>query len=296
MWSTTLLVTVLVLAAATLRPDQILAGSAFERFAGYTDRACASRQLRAITPGDLSWEQETFEDRLSPHQKKRLASANLQAQRCAGSAGGLSCSTTETLDAMRRTGILPAFGHFACGHFAPVAHLEEQVNRPTLTSSSDVRRQNMQLPAAATVAAAILQHLDLDSFPNSTGARRQPTLRTPADYGLIRLEAFDDGWVQVSEPDKGWYMSTLVLEGSREAATLCFRDTGGNGASYRATQVLHVQLQADARWTALQIADRTDCRNNPPLPPASQPTQDVSHGAPTFIPHHTMPPHERSKS
>ena len=289
-------VMVFMLAAATLHSDQILAGSAFERFAGYADRACASRHLRAITPGDLSWEQETFEDRLSQHQKKRLASANLQGRRCAGSAGGLSCPTTETLDAMRRTGMLPAFGHFACAHFAPVAHLQEHVNRSTLTSSSEVRRQDVQIAPAGTAAAVILQHLDLNSFPNSTGARRQPTLRTPADYGLVRLEAFDDGWVQVSKPDDGWYMSALVLEGSQEAATLCFLDTGGNGANYRTTQVLHVQLQADARWTALQIADRTDCRNNPPLPAASPPTQDVSHGAPTFIPHHTMPPHERSES
>ena len=283
---------VLAVAAAIPHPGQILAGSAFERFASYTDRACASRRLRWITPGDLDWEQETFEDQLRSYEKLRLASANREGVRCSQSKGGLACPTTATLDAMRRTGMLPAFSHFACTHLAPVVSLQEHVRRPVIINSSGIdKRQTSVVPPGAE-ATAILQHLDLNSFPNSTGPRRQPALRAPADYGLTRVETFDDGWAQVSEPDDGWHMSAQVLEVSPVSATLCFLDTGGNGASYRATQVLHVHLQADARWAAVQVADRADCRNDPAFHPGAQTTQDDGHGIPTFIPHHTMPPRQ----
>lgn len=263
----------LALAVATPHTGQVLAGSAFERFVGFADRDCRSRQLWTITPGDLSWDQETFEDQLSTDQMKRLASLDRRGKRCARSEGGLSCPTTETLAAMQRSGMLPAFVSFVCTHLAP--------------TGLEIRKN----PAPPPTAAAVLLHLDLTSFANSTGPRRRPALYSPADYGLSKVEAFNDRWTQVSEPDGGWSMSALLLTGSPEAATICFIDTGGRGASYRATEVLQVQRQADARWTAVQIADRADCRNDPPLEPKAQRTPSRSNGVPTFIPHHTMPPH-----
>lgn len=119
--------------------------------------------------------------------------------------------------------------------------------------------------SSATGAGDILHRLDLDSFPNSTGPRRQPTLHTPVDYGLTSFQSFDDGWTEASEPDDSWHMSALLLEGSSKSGTICFVDAGGKGATYRATQVLHVQTGADDRLTATQIADRPDCRNQPPF-------------------------------
>lgn len=118
---------------------------------------------------------------------------------------------------------------------------------------------------AARVATTILKHLDLNSFPNSTGPRRQQSLNTPADYGFIKLESFDDGWAQISEPEDGWHMSALLLAGGKKAATVCFLDTGGKGATYRATQVLHVTRGETGHWSAVQVSDRPDCRNNPPF-------------------------------
>jgi hypothetical protein len=262
----------LALAVATPRTGQVLAGSAFQRFVGIADRDCRSRQLWTITPGDLSWEQEIFEDQLTRDQMKRLASSDRRDKRCAGSEGGLSCPTTETLAAMQRSGLLPGFVRFTCSHVAP--------------TGLEIRKT----PAALTTAATVLLHLDLTSFANSTGPRRRAGLYTPADYGLSKVETFKDGWTQVSEPRGGWFMSALLLAGSPRAATICFTDTGGNGASYRATEVLQIQRQADARWTAVQVADRADCQNNPPFEPRAQTTPGGSSGVPTFIPHHTMPP------
>lgn len=134
-----------------------------------------------------------------------------------------------------------------------------------LAVSAGSKPQRTTTTSLATGAADILHHLDLDSFANSTGPRRQPALHTPADYGLTSFQSFDDGWTEASEPDDSWHMSALLLEGSSKSGTICFVDAGGNGATYRATEVLHVQIGADDRLTATQIADRPDCRNEPPF-------------------------------
>lgn len=104
--------------AASVSIGQIMAGPSFEHFAHQADKACPSRQLRMITPGDLSWEQETFEDQLPSASRQRLASVNLSARQCAGR-DGLSCPTTETLDAMAKVNMLAKFVRFACRHPQP---------------------------------------------------------------------------------------------------------------------------------------------------------------------------------
>jgi len=103
---------------ASAQAGQIMAGPAFELFARHGDLACPSRKLRTITPGDLSWEQETFEAQLSPKSRKLLARVNQASTRCAGR-DGLSCPTSATLDAMARAKMLAAFGDFACQHPQP---------------------------------------------------------------------------------------------------------------------------------------------------------------------------------
>ena len=109
---------ILALAAVPVGSGQIMGGVAFEKFAQQPDRSCPSRQLRTITPGDLSWEQEGFDDQLSPKLKKRLSAASREAEHCAGR-DGLSCPTSEVLDAMMRTNMLQSFSMFACSHPQP---------------------------------------------------------------------------------------------------------------------------------------------------------------------------------
>ena len=109
---------IIALLAASPQTGQIMAGPSFERFARQVDRSCPARQLRTITPGDLSWEQETFDDQMSPAKRKLLNAANRSGARCAGR-DGLSCSTGEALDAMVRTKMLRPFVMFACAHPQP---------------------------------------------------------------------------------------------------------------------------------------------------------------------------------
>lgn len=108
----------LAAAVASIYAGQIMGGPAFERFATQADRSCPTRHLRSITPGDLSWEQETFEAQLTPPQQRRLAMTNRSNVRCAGREG-LSCPTSEMLDAMARVKMLHAFGAFTCSHLQP---------------------------------------------------------------------------------------------------------------------------------------------------------------------------------
>ena len=131
-------------------------------------------------------------------------------------------------------------------------------------------------PEDPSVATTILRHLDLNSFPNSTGPRRQAALHTPSDYGLTKIESFDDGWAQASEPGDGWFMSVVVLDGRARASTICFTDTGGKGATYRTTQALRVTLRPSGQWEAAPVADQLGCKNDPasgivPFPPPARP-------------------------
>ena len=110
----------LAFALAATSPDgiQVLAGPSFEKFAEMADRQCPSRHLRNITPGDLDWLQETFEEQLSPAQRRRLSSLNHANNRCS-KLNGLSCPTVENLGAMDRVGMLRGFSSFACEHHTP---------------------------------------------------------------------------------------------------------------------------------------------------------------------------------
>lgn len=123
-------------------------------------------------------------------------------------------------------------------------------------------------PEDASVATTILRHLDLNSFPNSAGPRRQAALHTPSDYGLTRTESFDDGWAQAGEPDDGWLMSVVVLDGRARVRMICFNDTGCKGATYRATQALRVTLDPSGRWKKpCRSATRSAARTTPPPGP-----------------------------
>ncbi|WP_162875384.1 hypothetical protein [Sphingomonas crusticola] len=104
--------------AAMPVPSQVLDGASFDRFARQADRACPARQLRLITPASLDWEEEGFEEQLSPQHIRSLSAANQQEAHCAGR-DGLACPTVETLKAMIHTRLLRPFVVFACSHRQP---------------------------------------------------------------------------------------------------------------------------------------------------------------------------------
>jgi len=113
-----MLLLALMLSAAQPDHFQKLASPAFEALAKRTDALCPAKGIRYTTPGDLDWQQESFEEILSPGNLARLNAANVEEQRCANR-DGLSCPVTATLEAMEKTHELRRFARFACSHEAP---------------------------------------------------------------------------------------------------------------------------------------------------------------------------------
>jgi hypothetical protein len=105
----------MVLAATSYAPEQVLAGRSFEELASRTDAICPARKVRSITPGDLDYVQEGFEQHLSHRASARLKSANDADRRCAGR-DGLSCPTVATLDAIKRANLMKNFESYICSH------------------------------------------------------------------------------------------------------------------------------------------------------------------------------------
>lgn len=84
---------------------------------------------------------------------------------------------------------------------------------------------------AAGDAASIGARLDLSSFANSTGPRREPGKRTPADYGFA-LPSVADGWASFIAPARGWRLGVKVLKKEPGRTLVCFVDEAQNGGSY----------------------------------------------------------------
>jgi len=108
----------LILASAPPADGQVLAGAAFERLARKTDKTCKARKVRTITPGDLDYIQEDFENSLPRATQLRLKSVNRAEQKCSGS-NGLSCQTAATLEAFARSGLESSFASYICSHPNP---------------------------------------------------------------------------------------------------------------------------------------------------------------------------------
>ncbi|WP_017914141.1 hypothetical protein [Xanthomonas sp. SHU 166] len=121
----------------------------------------------------------------------------------------------------------------------------------------------------AGVVDAVIQQLDLTSFPNSVGPRRLPGKTTFADYGFVDVTKTAHG-ARLLEADKGWMMRFEVLSADATSVRLCFHDTGlarpgaTQAPSYDATSALLVSTASQGKWTARQIpAGFADCKNAP---------------------------------
>ncbi len=117
---------------------------------------------------------------------------------------------------------------------------------------------------------AVIANLDLTSFPNSVGPRREPGKTTFADYGFVDLETIANGAILTQE-DKGWMMSFTILSAGPSGLRLCFHDRGlarpGDviGPSYNTWSALFVSTAWRGLWTARQIPGGfANCRNDPP--------------------------------
>ena len=99
-------------------------------------------------------------------------------------------------------------------------------------------------------AKTLVRGLDLASFPNSTGPRRMAGKHTLADYGFTKVQVFDDGWTEASEPDGSWSISLYLLHAEPRLAEVCLTDVAHNGGTYRATSLIEAAPGAGGLWRA----------------------------------------------
>lgn len=107
----------LLAASASAQPQRMI-GEAFEDLAQRTDASCPARGVRAISPADLDYAQERFEDALPPRERTRLDAANTAAAHCANE-NGVTCPAIATLEAMRKAQLMPRFADYLCAHPDP---------------------------------------------------------------------------------------------------------------------------------------------------------------------------------
>jgi|SRR5579859_4284373 len=104
-------------------------------------------------------------------------------------------------------------------------------------------------PAPRVTQTEVALHLDLTSFPNSTGPRRKIGALTPADYGFTRISR-REGWTVLSEQDGGWIIGVRLLSTDASGALICFLDEARNGGTYRDQSALEVAPSSDGLFHA----------------------------------------------
>jgi hypothetical protein len=117
--------------------------------------------------------------------------------------------------------------------------------------------QGGRLESLSPVRVAEL--LDLTSFPNSTGPRREGALRTFRDFGFSDVERDGDS-IRAFEGGRTWMIALTVLERNDERLLLCVVDQALNGGSYFAVAAVEVVLGADELLHATGLEVRhPDC-------------------------------------
>lgn len=104
---------------------------------------------------------------------------------------------------------------------APTVHAANSANRITLQK--------------------IVDKLDVTSFNNSFGPRREKNKVTLRDYGASKSK-FDDKKVVVSSEDDSWKYTITLLDGKAVQTEICFEDQAFNGGSYHSQEALSLNV------------------------------------------------------
>lgn len=129
----------------------------------------------------------------------------------------------------------------------------------------------------------IVTHLDLGSFPNSTGPRREPGKKSFADYGFTVVELTDDG-AALYAPDHGWTMRFRIVGRDSSSIRVCLQDRALprpgaiSNPSYDARSALVLTPSGAPWWKADEVRGGFEtCANDPPL--QSQSASNTASGA-----------------
>ena len=125
----------------------------------------------------------------------------------------------------------------------------------TASTASDVTS------LAGLAPEAFAGMVDLRSFPNSTGPRREEQLRTFADYGFTEIIVVE-GTVELYDEDRSWMFGVTVLETSGDRAILCILDRALGTPTYHANDAVAFELGAEALLVATgEEIEFPECRH-----------------------------------
>ena len=115
------------------------------------------------------------------------------------------------------------------------------------------------------LALQVIRHLDVTTFRNSIGPRRQTNKHSLADYGFTDLRLSKRG-ADIYESDGRWMMGFSIILSSPKFINLCWVDRAVGSGTYNTARALAVFPVEDRLWRA---SDQTngfpDCPGAPPI-------------------------------
>lgn len=97
--------------------------------------------------------------------------------------------------------------------------------------------------------AAIAGRVDLTSFPNSIGPRREPGKYSLADYGFTHMRR-DGNAVEFEPADRSWVLRFTLLYRGGDGVQLCILDRARNGGSYFTVRPVEFRMSSDGLYRA----------------------------------------------
>ena len=95
----------------------------------------------------------------------------------------------------------------------------------------------------------IAEQIDVTSFRNSIGPRREPGLKTFSDYGFTESDR-DGHTARLTDKERSWMFGVTVAEASDERLVLCILDQALNGGSYRTLSAIGYENGAEGLLVA----------------------------------------------
>jgi hypothetical protein len=104
----------------------------------------------------------------------------------------------------------------------------------------------------------VIDKLDLTSFNNSIGPRREKGKVTFKDYG-ISVVTLDDKKAVITKPDNTWKFTVTLLYSKSGQTEICFEDQAMNGGSYHSQNAY--SLKADeSGWLMASPSKESACQ------------------------------------
>ncbi|MBA16270.1 MAG: hypothetical protein CMN73_07925 [Sphingomonas sp.] len=98
-------------------------------------------------------------------------------------------------------------------------------------------------------ATEVAERLDVTSFPNSIGPRREADKHRFADYGFTEI-ADDAGTAELTSADGEWVFRIRVLGASGDTIRICVLDRALNGGSYFTVKPVEISEGDDGLFHA----------------------------------------------